>query len=530
MKLERLQEYVLPVVATLCGMGFAVAAGYFMGQGQFGKVAMMLGGLFLGFLTMVMRQYIWLLIVVAWPWSGTIPVLPASFAVRDLAVMAVFASFLALKALKVARRKPDYELADFVMILLLVYMLTVFIRNPVGFLSMNSDRVGGRPYFNIAIACGAYFVLSRASIPFASASRMIILTLLASNYAIAGLNIIADLSPRASRVLVNFYTGLAVSEELANQNNAPALPPGEVVERQAYLGNIGNPTGVALVSFFRPITLLTPVYVVRFLVLCVCIACVLLSGFRSSMIAMGAYFAISSYLRSGWMEVVRLGVIGLVAVALLVAGQGRLFDLPLSAQRALTFLPGQWSQVAKDNAQSSSEWRFQMWRVLLKGSKYVRSHWFGDGFGVSKRDMAAIAFLQGRGNGEDNIETTMILGTVHSGPLSTIRYAGYVGLGIYLTLLVLIARFAWQLARRAQHTPFFPLALFFGLPLIYEPFNFVFIFGGFDSGLVASIYGLGILKMVSNSLNDYHGLSREVAPVSHKRIADPEYALAGAVR
>jgi hypothetical protein len=182
MKLERLQEYVLPVVATLCGMGFAVLVGYLMGQGQHGKVLMLLGVLFLGFLTMVMRQYIWLLLVFTWPWAGTVPVVPGGLSVRDIGIAAGFVAFLALGALKVVRRKPRYEVVDLLMIALLVYMVTVLIRNPVGFLITQSDRVGGRPYFNIGMACAAYYVLTRASIPFASGSKVVIFSTLASSY------------------------------------------------------------------------------------------------------------------------------------------------------------------------------------------------------------------------------------------------------------------------------------------------------------------------------------------------------------
>jgi len=529
MKLERLQEYVLPFVATLCGMGFAVYVGQLMGQGQTGKVMMMLGILFLGFLTMVMRQYIWLLLIVTWPWPGSMPILPASLSPRDVGIAAVFAAFLALKALKVARRRPQYELVDLVMIGLIAYMVTVFVRNPVGTLLTQSDRVGGRPYFNIAMSCAAYFVLARASFPVANGAKILIFSMLASNYALGLLNMLADLSPRFARFILGFYTGISVAEEMG-ATPVTSKAPDERIERLSYTGYLGSPTVLALVSFFRPLTLITPIYIWRFLLLLLSLYLIMLSGFRSVMLAAAGYFAIATYLRAGWADVVRVGIMGFFALALLLLGQGRIFDLPLSAQRSLTFLPGLWSQNAKDSAASSSEWRYEMWRVLLQGNKYVHSEWFGDGFGISKRDMQAIAFLQGRGGGAEAIETTLILGTVHSGPLSTIRFAGYVGLAIYMTLIILIARYAWRLARRAQGTPFFPLTLFVGLPLIYEPVNFVFIFGGFDSGFPATIYHLGMLKMVSNTVSDYLDRPAEAAPASPRRIADAEYALTGSAR
>lgn len=526
MKLERLQEYVLPVVATLAGMAFAGYLGYLMGQGLVSRVALMLGLLFFGFLTMVMRQYIWLLIVVTWPWPGSIPVLPVPLSVRDLGVLAVFVAYLGLKALKVARRKPQWGPADLAMVVLLVYIATVFVRNPVGFLATNSMRVGCRPYLNIVLACVGYFVLARASIPVRSASRIIILTVLASSWALTILNAIADFSPRIGRALLNYYTGLSVAQEV--DVTKPALAPGEVVERYDYLGYLGSSTNLALVSFYRAFEVVNPIYIARFLLLLFSTACILLSGFRSAFIGTIAYFAISSYLRSGWDEIVRLGIIALLGLGIVVAGQGRLYDLPLAAQRALSFLPGAWSYTARESASASSEWRFEMWRIMLQGNKYVQSKWFGDGFGISKRDMAAMAYANQMGTGGQ--ETMLILGAVHNGPLSTVRFVGYVGLVLYLVVLVLIARFAWQLARRSQGTPYLPLAFFVAIPLVYEPFNFVFIFGGFDSAVPQMIYSLGMLKLVQNTLDDHFEVKTEAAPASRRRAADPQFALAGGGR
>lgn len=526
MKLERIQEYVVPVVATLCGMGFAFYVGQLMGQGQFIRVAMLLGILFLGFLTMVMRQYIWLLIVVAWPWSGVIPGLPMSMSGRDVAVFAVFGAFLMLKALKVARRKPNYTLADLLMFLILAYLVTAFARNPVGVLAMNTERIGGRPYFNIGIACLAYWILSRSSIPLRSGAKIVIFTILGSNYVLGAMNLIADVSPRAARFLTQFYMGLSVVEE--SSSVPTAVPAGETVERLVYLGHFGNPTMIALASFFRPFTLITPLYLIRFTIFLISLGCIMLSGFRSALLAAGFYFAVSSYLRAGWMELVRLGAIGLFGLIFLVAGQGRLFDLPLSAQRSLTFLPGKWSYAAVESAKSSSEWRYEMWRVFLTGNKYVRNQILGDGFGMTKRDLAAISWLHSRGGG-DSRESAMIAGNIHNGPLSAIRYVGYVGLVIFLSFLVVLALQAWRLIRLAQPTHVFPLALFVGLPLIYEPFNFVFIFGAFEASLPTSIFALGMLKMVENTISDYRGEPNVAALGSPPRV-DPQAAFAGASR
>jgi hypothetical protein len=140
-----------------------------------------------------------------------------------------------------------------------------------------------------------------------------------------------------------------------------------------------------------------------------------------------------------------------------------------------------------------------MWRDYLVGNRYVQNRVLGDGFGFSKRDLDIIAALSIQGGGDDQ-ESMMIVGNIHNGPLSAIRAVGYVGLIVYLWLAGLVAVWACRIIRRAMGTHLLPLSLFFGLPAIYDPFNFIFIFGAFDASLPATIFNIGMLKMLENSL------------------------------
>ena len=105
----------------------------------------------------------------------------------------------------------------------------------------------------------------------------------------------------------------------------------------------------------------------------------------------------------------------------------------------------------------------------------------------------------------------MLVGAVHSGPISAIRYVGYVGLGLYTWLLVASAKMAYRLVRRAQKTELFFPALFVCIPIIYEPFYYWLIFGGFDSAFPTAIYSAGLLKVVSNSLDTYESEAQRSA-------------------
>jgi len=155
-------------------------------------------------------------------------------------------------------------------------------------------------------------------------------------------------------------------------------------------------------------------------------------------------------------------------------------------------------QAVKD-AEDSTEWRFQMWRDIPKGSRYIQNRIMGDGFGFSRAELSAMErqkFLIGEVGQEDS----MIIGSFHNGPLSAVRFVGIVGLLLYSTLIIYSAVYAWRLIRETDGTDFFLLALFIGLAIIWEPINYTFIFGAFDSGLPNALFNVGMLKMLHNSL------------------------------
>lgn len=496
MKLERLPEFVLPFVVTLLGMGMAVAMGYLMGQGRISTVLLVLVGLCLGFITLTLRQHVWLIVPLGWPLTGTIPLLPVPLAVRDLAVGAVVCSYAMLIALKVIRVKPKYEWVDYALLVMLLYLVTVFLRNPVGTLASGSPRIGGKPYFNIAIACLAYWILSRSTITRGTANAPIFATL-AGNYFAGFLNLVALIFPRSLPVLANVYSDIQALEN----NNTPGVVARDAEQsRFGFLLSFGISSIQALLAFFRPLTLINPIYVLRCVGFGLAVLCLLLSGFRSSIIATAIFILLAATLRDGLGGFLRLSATGLVALTIIVAGNGRIYNLPFAAQRALCFLPGNWDPQAVADASRSTDWRIEMWKEYIGTNRYIQNRLLGDGFGFLKRDMDLLGMASSAG-GADSQEGMMLVGNVHSGPIHAIRIAGYLGLVLYLVVLCSAATYAWRTINRAKGTYLAALTLFIGLPTIYEAFSYVFIYGALDWSLQGTLYSVGLLKVVNRGLD-----------------------------
>jgi hypothetical protein len=170
-------------------------------------------------------------------------------------------------------------------------------------------------------------------------------------------------------------------------------------------------------------------------------------------------------------------------------------------QRALSWLPGDWNQEAVTDAEGSTHWRVEMWEWAWNYDRILRDRVWGQGFGLSIDDMNLIAnsLTAGEGGatllGGSDRENFMVTGTFHNGPLSTIKYIGIVGLALYYPLMIYMAVLAWRLCKRARETKAFTLVLFVSIPIIYEPFNFVFVFGGLDSNYPQLLLWAGLLNM-----------------------------------
>lgn len=518
MKLERLHESIRPTIVLLVGFWLAILFGYMIGNGRGTTAVGVLSAFAVVAFLLVVRERIWMIIPGFWMLNGKVSLLPLPATVAQLAVLLAFGTYLILKAFKIVRFKPKVGLVEIWMLVVLAYMLTVFIRNPVGTEAFGSERVGGRPYFDIMVAVAAFWVLARTV---ATAREAFIVPLLGViGYGFHALiNAVAYRFPSTIGPLAQLYSGIAAAE---NPDTAGVPQEGG---RLSYLQGLGSSLISVACSFWRPFTIINPLYFWRFLVFSMAAIAVLQSGFRSSFFGFFEFFLLASYFRRGWTEVFRAGLAIAGVLTILVVIQGNLVDLPYPAQRALSFLPGKWDYAAKGEAEGSTEWRTTMWKTMLTEDKYIENKWLGDGFGFTKHQLDIMTANNLTGSTADQQENLMISGGVHSGPITTIRYAGFVGLGIFMILLFLVAARAARLIRRAKDTPYYPLALITGIPTILLPFNFVLIFGAFENDLPNTIFVIGMQRLLENSLDAYE--ARDKAKTIAKTIEPPRYRPTG---
>lgn len=487
--------------ALLAGLLVAVILGSAVGSSDMRLAAGLIAVIPVAIMFVKLKTNIWVLIPIGWYLTGRLPWLPLPFTVRDLCFMTViffFALFFATRALPWKRKLSTL---DYLIYINLAYLATVYARNPVGFWAIQSSMVGGRPYFEIILALGGFMVLSRVQIS-ETIARIFPMFFVVPAWCVGILDVIGRILPEVGYALNSIYNGLA-SPSLAGALQEE-VQLGET--RMVGLQFAGMSSVLALCTRYNPITLISPLHPLRAFFFIGSCAAIFLSGFRSILLYAIAVFLLATILRGRLRDLWASSAVMLLVAVALVLMQGSLLQLPRTMQRTLSWLPGDWNQEAVADADQSSQWRFEMWGWAWNDERVLRDKVWGQGFGFTIDDMNLMvtSLMAGQGGssllGGSDREGFMITGTFHSGPLSAIKYIGIVGLTLYYPLLVYMAVLAWRLCRQAKDTKCLPFVLFVAIPIIYEPFNFVVVFGALDQNYSQMLFWAGLLNMASNYL------------------------------
>lgn len=227
----------------------------------------------------------------------------------------------------------------------------------------------------------------------------------------------------------------------------------------------------------------------------------LMSGFRSELIKVVCYFIAGSWIRKRLFDVVAGGA-ALLLLGCLVLGIVGARALPYGVQRTISFLPVEVDPDIRASAEGSSDWRFEMWRLVLTSDRYISNKMLGDGFGYTMAEHQAqvseeLGLLRGTSRG-DSIDAFIAKGSYHGWHVEAIRFTGVAGLLVGILILLALARYAFVLVRHYSGSPFFPYAAFICIPFIIEPFFTLFVFGSYKGSFITYIARAGMLRMLYN--------------------------------
>lgn len=186
----------------------------------------------------------------------------------------------------------------------------------------------------------------------------------------------------------------------------------------------------------------------KIFILLISIVGILLSGFRSMLIAVAFYSFFMTCIYRQLCVYVLMGLAvwgGLVYIS--HEDEDLINELPFGIQRSMAVIPGvEVSKKAKKDAQGSSDWRLEMWKWALDPSTgYIKDYVWGDGYGLSlyqERLRNTAISLNLIRSGDNKLFAAR--GVWHNGAIHLIHRIGYVGLAIVYVWALIVVVFAYR--------------------------------------------------------------------------------------
>jgi hypothetical protein len=494
---------IVPIVVV----GIAILLAWIVGNGvadqNYNSIALSLGALVV--IAMVgLGSRFYILIPICWGLTGQISVLPLPFSVRQLVIILASVIFIQGAIFKtIKKNKTSSESIDIWIWVNIIYIIIVFFRNPVGINALGGDRVGGKPYVDVALGLMCYLILRKQRISGRLALKLPKYILFVSVFtAIAGA--IGFFLPQVGDELSLFYSTFSSTGTIGITADYPSNFSAGA--RWVFMQGLGISLILYVVCACNPGRFMD-INNLRYAVLYVLgIIAILTSGFRSAIIQ-GLMMTTVAVMARDWI----MGLFKLIiAVFFLASGAIAIsylpIKLPTTFQRALSFLPGNWEQVAILDAQDTTDWRLEMWKLVLSSDRYIHNKILGDGFGYLRADFERSLEIA---SGKEHLSQTdaqqevfMIDGDFHSGPIGAIRFVGVVGLALLLPVFFLSVKMALSLIKSSKGTNYEFSSFFFSIPVIISPFFFVFVIGDYRQDLVTLMFSIGMMGMLKNSISE----------------------------
>ena len=422
----------------------------------------------------LLGRRIWLLMVFL---SAMNVVLIRGVGTSELGQLLFLAFSTILFLMRKLRMQFQFKELELWALLIIACIVQTYLRNPVGLNLMGSGNVGARPYLMLAIAISSAAVLSVMIVEVKELKWAMWLSIIGGFLGIPG-------------------TVLRYGTLAGDQEDLSRIP---------VFSTLATLLSRILVTWKSPLKALMHPGWGSVLLLSVVAAGA--SGYRNSVAMIGLMYIFGICYRGGVMAVfssILAGALGLVLLALINLN----FPLPGNIQRALSPFPGTWEQKYKRQANLSTEWRMDMWKEALTSDRWIHNKFVGDGLGMSaeqlRENQRVDATMVGAGTSNTGLlaqqENMLINGSYHSGPVHTIRTVGYLGLVILLAAMIRLAVHAHRQILRCKGTEWFPLAMFFNVPILVHPLFFVFVFGEFPVGVATTMMGIAWVRLLEKNL------------------------------
>ncbi|HVV00028.1 MAG TPA: O-antigen ligase family protein [Verrucomicrobiae bacterium] len=313
-------------------------------------------------------------------------------------------------------------------LLAVVILATAELRGGIGMSALGSQLQGGKRYLLLLTAIAGYFAITSQQV--SPRRAWLVVGVFFFGALTQGIGELAHLGGGPFEFLFLIFP-LNQESFAALLNQDSAIQVGSSLSRLELLSPVGTAIFCYLLAKHGVKGVFDARHPGRFAVFILCILAGLLSGFRGTLVVFVVTFGILFYLEGLTHSrllpaFILLFILGSASVLPFVR------HLPLSIQRTVAFLPLDIDPVAKMSAQTTVDWRLQMWKdVLPQVPKYLL---LGKGYTFDLNEAELMTMPGARG--ATQTEMAELAGDFHNGPLSTIIPLGIIGLTALIWFIV----------------------------------------------------------------------------------------------
>jgi hypothetical protein len=412
-------------VGLLIGLAAAFVVGSAIGNQDFTKVVMIVGAGVGVFVMLLLGDKYWMLIPFSLAASRlpTIPLGGRAIELPELAITACSVMFF----LRLASRKEKliiWRAANISILLFMAWVAMVFVINPVGLAAMGSSVGGARFYLKLGLAFAAFLVLSSRKYSESDIRWVFGFIILGAFFSL----IYGVISYTLTGPIIDPTTGMA-QDEFYTWHQELSVPAFTI-------------TFVMFARFApREIFGLQKPWLAALYFLCLLM--VLASGKRLAMVAMFIPPLVGAIMHRQYVYIFLASALAIVGLSVVALGQGQWFNLPLVAQRTVSWLPGDWDPELQGMKGGTDDWRAELRYWALENVK--KDPLMGQGFAVDLQETVGAILASDRGGAMDIQVAAYALG--RSWHNTWLGYAADFGIPLsvlqgvlYITILVLSYR------------------------------------------------------------------------------------------
>jgi len=324
-----------------------------------------------------------------------------------------------------------------------------------------SVRVGGKNYLNCVLPFVGYIAAISIRRPNRKHDMRLPLYILSGYLVDALIFVITTLVPASAPAFFRIYDSVNIEAFQATQVSQISEIGGGYVTRFGRSGHLAYvllaclQTYIPWNTWIRVPTLLFAPFIALFTVICS-----LISGFRNYLLRF-VIVALIGIWQSFGIYSLFLALPAVSVVAVLVFGQGTMFNLPPVIQRTLIFLPGNWDREIALSAEGTADFRKDLRRVYFK--EFFRAdNFLGDGYLYDREDLeySQEEFwrrmgIRGATDKDDGIRSFIRRRAHHEGIIDIHHILGHVGTVVWVVfgVLALSKCLSFALTQEAKMNP-----------------------------------------------------------------------------